>query len=245
MIHEVVSTDSRTGRKRRARRQNILDAAMALVTEGGLDGLTVGHLARALDYTPGALYRYFDSKEAIVVELQRSAIARIDGELGRVLADLAEGATAKSQVDRALERLCAAARFYAALPLRLPHELHLLQATIADPRHLVGDALAASVFPSVRGILERMNAEFEAAARCGALARGRAAQRTLVFWSSLQGIVQLGKLGRFDAKLFDVSSLGSELVRALLLGWGADAGALDRALAHRAGAAPAARSGGG
>jgi len=40
-----------------------------MVGEGGLQSLSMHKLARALDYTPGALYRYFSSKEALLQTL--------------------------------------------------------------------------------------------------------------------------------------------------------------------------------
>ena len=53
----------------------------------------------------------------------------------------------------------------------------------------------------------------------------------VVFWSSLQGVAQIDKMRRFDAALFDPRQRAPELARALLLGWGADPTALDRAAA--------------
>jgi AcrR family transcriptional regulator len=57
-------------RRRERNRRQILDSAFALVADGGLDALTINGLARAVDYTPGALYRYFPSRDALVVALQ-------------------------------------------------------------------------------------------------------------------------------------------------------------------------------
>jgi len=54
------------------------DAALGLVESGGLDGLTVKLLADELDYAVGALYRYFPSKSALVGELQRHVVGRLD-----------------------------------------------------------------------------------------------------------------------------------------------------------------------
>ncbi len=55
-------------RDRRAQknRQRILDAALDLIAEGGLDRLSLRKIALRSDYSPAALYEYFDSKEAII-----------------------------------------------------------------------------------------------------------------------------------------------------------------------------------
>ena len=47
----------------------ILDAAMALVIEGGFEGLSMRALARRVELTPGALYRYFDGQDALIAAL--------------------------------------------------------------------------------------------------------------------------------------------------------------------------------
>lgn len=60
-----------------ARRGLILDAARAVFTESGLDGGSLREIARRAGYTPGALYSYFDSKEAIYAELLGESLDRL------------------------------------------------------------------------------------------------------------------------------------------------------------------------
>jgi AcrR family transcriptional regulator len=49
------------------------------VLEGGPSGLSLRELARRIDYTPGALYRYFPTKEALVEALNDGTL-RLLGE---------------------------------------------------------------------------------------------------------------------------------------------------------------------
>lgn len=60
-----------------ARRGLILDAARAVFAESGLDGGSLREIARRAGYTPGALYSYFDSKEAIYAELLGESLDRL------------------------------------------------------------------------------------------------------------------------------------------------------------------------
>ncbi|MFI6501259.1 TetR/AcrR family transcriptional regulator [Nonomuraea typhae] len=62
-----------TTRKEQAewRREQLLDAALAVFAAKGVDGASVKDIATAADVTPGLLYRYFDSKEALVETLLR------------------------------------------------------------------------------------------------------------------------------------------------------------------------------
>ncbi|MBA3072339.1 MAG: TetR/AcrR family transcriptional regulator [Anaerolineae bacterium] len=54
-------------------RQNILDNARSLLVSEGLNGISMRALAEKTNYSPAALYKYFDSKEAIVEVLRQEA----------------------------------------------------------------------------------------------------------------------------------------------------------------------------
>ena len=52
-----------------ARRTLVLDAARAVFAEVGVSGANIREIAKRAGYTPGAIYSYFDSKEAIYAAL--------------------------------------------------------------------------------------------------------------------------------------------------------------------------------
>jgi AcrR family transcriptional regulator len=58
------------------RRQEILDATLELISQHGVEGVTVARIARAVNLTPGALYRHFDSRAALFAEAHRAANQR-------------------------------------------------------------------------------------------------------------------------------------------------------------------------
>jgi AcrR family transcriptional regulator len=228
-------------RRRRARQRRldaILDAAMAVVSRDGFDALTMTRLAAELDLSVGALYRYFPSKDALVVELQAIAIERIHSMLGseraawrRRLMDDAQNA--------ALSELCGAAAFYRELAQQQPRIFRLLSFTLADPRTLVEDEQAARMAPAFLALLTEVSDMFRGAAALGALQPGDALERTVLFWSSLHGVMLVSKLQRLAPPsssseradgLFDVTRLTNEMTAALLRGWGADAERVERAL---------------
>src|SRR5690349_10085106 len=53
----------------RARREHILDAALACFVRGGFHATTMQMICREAGVSPGALYVYFDSKEALIAGL--------------------------------------------------------------------------------------------------------------------------------------------------------------------------------
>jgi AcrR family transcriptional regulator len=76
-----------TGRRARAewRRQRLLDAALAVFVDNGVDGATVKDITAAAGVTQGLLYHYFDGKDALVLAIleERGFLP----ELRRLLAD--------------------------------------------------------------------------------------------------------------------------------------------------------------
>lgn len=53
----------------RARREHILDAALSCFARGGFHATTMQSICREAGISPGALYVYFDSKEALIAGL--------------------------------------------------------------------------------------------------------------------------------------------------------------------------------
>jgi AcrR family transcriptional regulator len=76
-------------RRRGKTRQAILDAARAIINAHGVDGLSMRSLAEKVDYSPAALYNYFQSKEEIVEALRVEGWALLESmDQGVVQGDL-------------------------------------------------------------------------------------------------------------------------------------------------------------
>lgn len=86
-------------RKREAKRQTILDVAVRLFAERGFHSTRMADIADELGLRKAALYYYFDSKEAILVELIRS---RVGMALGALTGIVAAEAAATDKIDRAV-----------------------------------------------------------------------------------------------------------------------------------------------
>lgn len=63
--------------RRRLTREKVLDAALALVDEGGTDALTMRRLGQALDCDPMALYRYAENRAALLDGVAETVLARL------------------------------------------------------------------------------------------------------------------------------------------------------------------------
>lgn len=80
---------SRQERRHRETRDEIVRAARRIVIESGAQSLTVREIARRTDFTPSALYRYFEhGRQEILFEIARGSLTVLDGHLKKVSADL-------------------------------------------------------------------------------------------------------------------------------------------------------------
>ncbi|MFN8441960.1 MAG: TetR/AcrR family transcriptional regulator [Caldilineaceae bacterium] len=86
-----------TPRERRYQRtqQAILDAALALIREKGVDGLSIRAIADRIDYSPAGLYEYYGSKEEIIEALCMQGLERF----GRYLASVEPSLSAEKYME--------------------------------------------------------------------------------------------------------------------------------------------------
>lgn len=209
--------------------ERILVAAKLLIAEGGYESLTMSKLAKALGYRAGALYRYFDSKDAIVFALQRRAAETI-------LADIEQSSQAvlTAAVDSpSLTSIVANAFAYASLSSRRPTEFRLISLSVGDPRELLSTEAAKGaegVVPALSKVLAHVAGHYVRAEAEGALRSGDATLRTVVLWGALHGVMQLEKLERFGIL---PTGRVEALLTDLLVGAGATPLAVTNALAHR------------
>lgn len=211
-------TMDRRDRRHQQTREEIVAAAEALVLAGDPESVTVHAVARAIGVTPGALYRYFPSRDAIVAAVE----ARVLADLAAAVDEAVAGAPPEP-----IARLIAASGGVLVFAKGSPHRYALLSRMLAVPRRILTDDDAAPVIAIAVGVLGRVQGLFAAAQACGALRPGEDASRVLALWAAIHGAVQLDKLARF-APAADATHIGREAVDALLLGWGADPASIGR-----------------
>lgn len=120
-----------------ARRAHVLDAARATFFELGLEGTSVREIAQRAGYTPGAIYSYFPSKEAVYAALLGESLVRLNdcvaasADRTQEVGEAADAAAAEPSRAAWAERLHASARafydFYADNPRDLDLGFYLFQ----------------------------------------------------------------------------------------------------------------------
>jgi AcrR family transcriptional regulator len=77
---------ARSEEQRAQRRQTILDTAAAMLEEAPVAELSLNELSRRVGLAKSNVLRYFDSREAVLLELLTQSVGEWIGELGRSLA---------------------------------------------------------------------------------------------------------------------------------------------------------------
>ncbi|MGY6531254.1 TetR/AcrR family transcriptional regulator [Glycocaulis sp.] len=88
-------------RRRRKVRDAIVEAAEAIFAEEGEAGISMRRIAERIDYSPAALYKYFNSKEALFDEIREQFFERLYGRMVAVAETVTEGPLVCEQCLRA------------------------------------------------------------------------------------------------------------------------------------------------
>lgn len=199
--------------RRRAERQtSIVAAAMEIVISDGLDALTMPRLAETLGVAVGGLYRYFPSKDKLLLALQREAIEAFGTFLDQRL---------EEADDDVARRLRALPRAFVGFSEADPARFRLIEAFIADPRVLFGEGIHDEAQANLEPVLTKCRAVFEEAAAAGLLAPGDPMARVYLMWGSLQGVMLFRKRDLRVSDHLRVATLVSMLEETLIRGWSA------------------------
>lgn len=232
-MQDTATTDLTPQQQRRqARIEAILDAAMRIVIDEGPRGLAMRELATELQLSPGAVYRYFDGKDAIIAALAHRTLARY----ARSLDDIEEAARreARGLPDGvgALLVLIRRVHGYWALSVADPGAWRLINLFLVNPRRLITGAAHDRFMASVSMQIQRLAALTESCVASGALGAGHGVERALVLIAALNGSLQYLKMAASSPVPFSPEDTLKAAVDACLRGWGANDATLAAAWAH-------------
>ena len=197
---------------------------MRIVSDDGVDRLTMQRMADDLDCAVGTIYTYFSSKDALLAELQRLALDRITESYrllqARVDPQLDE--RADDEAEAALARLVLGLRFWVSSAQVYPEESNLFRA-LTTRRTRISDDEAANMLPSAWQLFALGTANVQTAIDVGAITPGNAAERMVTAAAALGGVLLLEGIAHFDPDLFAGRTLALRFVDDVLRGWGADA----------------------
>ena len=161
------------------RREQILTGALLLFSTKGLAATKVTDIAAAAGMSQGLMYHYFDSKEAIFIELIRSAFARLNDACYSLEAmDLPPAEKIKLAIGGLLQGINDNAD-------HARYHLLIAQATASDAI----PAPARAIIQSENQIPYQVIARIMAAGQAqGTLRQHDADELALLFWSTIKGL---------------------------------------------------------
>src|SRR5579885_645446 len=77
MLAATGAAETRREANRKFRRDAVLAAAQQVFSASGLEGATIRAIAQAAGYTPGAVYSYYPTKEAIYADILAHSLAAL------------------------------------------------------------------------------------------------------------------------------------------------------------------------
>jgi len=194
----MTNAPSRTARRAAARRQSILEAAEALLTEGGPTALTLDAVAERADVAVQTIYNRIGGRPALLIAVAERAL-----EENREYMDAAYAAPGGPQ-----ERILRAAAAYARFAAERPYQFRLLADPPDEPEAL----------ERVADLVEEQNAKLTAALREG-IAEGSINPAldpeltATALWAMMNGL--LGLAWRADRLRADATRLSALLQTAI------------------------------
>lgn len=213
-----METTERREREKEELRTRIVEAARDILSEKGLDALSMRAIARRVDYSAAALYLYFQDKDDLIREVVRSGFQRLR-ECTREALDRAEAGGPLAPVEsyaatgRAYARFALENTAYFRVIFELPGVARMdrpYAASDGDP-----SARADGSFDLCLGLVQ------EGIDR-GLLVLPSAETGALIGWGLIHGLVSLyvgGHLGEKVQTNEEFLALVEEAMRSLYGGW--------------------------
>lgn len=165
--------ESRHDRQREQTRRLILEAARTTLLEGGYEAFSMRKLARAVGYSPGALYLYFETKEDLLESLVEDAFETLLEVIEEVHDD-----------EDAVRSLRNKLRAYVDFGLRFSHHYHL-----AFVRRPTGEGVTAETRP--HAAFEVLRESVRRCVEAGTFASDDVETTSQTLWATIHGVTSL------------------------------------------------------
>lgn len=190
-------------------REKILTCACDLYLQDGLDGFSMRKLARSVGVTAPALYRYYESKERVLVDVVGEAY----GELAQALYGALEGRTP-------MERFRLAGSAYLDFALENPR----LYAVLFGPAELLGmEGGSEELEAQACAIGQFWNDRVRECVEAGILREGDPEGIGLTLWAHFHGLLTLYLRGMLQVEEAMFRSMVRASAARLFRGLGTDA----------------------
>ncbi|SRR5258708_5075234 len=181
--------ETRREANRKFRRDAVLAAAHKVFGEAGLDGATIRAIAQAAGYTPGAVYSYYPTKEAIYADILAHSLGALRAA---VVGEMERASDGEPKLRAAIRAFF---EYYRQRPQELELGLYLFHGV--RPAGL-GRDLDRSLNSRLIAVMRRISA---AIAQVGGLDPLAAHRETVAAVCHVMGVLLMANTGRL--KIFD------------------------------------------
>jgi AcrR family transcriptional regulator len=195
----------RRQRQRQHLRDGILSAAREIASTEGWRAVTIRKIAGLIEYSPPVVYEYFDSKEALLLELMRMGYA---GQLEAI-------EKARNSSDDPEEALLAMARAWGRFAFEAP-DLYQVMYGLGGVSFPVTELEkeGEKIAETMAGVLA------EILARNGKGVEDRDVwEKVTLAWGTLHGLVALAMAGRIPGGAEETERLVDQAARDYLSAW--------------------------
>lgn len=205
----------RRERERENLRATILEAARVLLSEEGLDALSMRAIAKRIEYSPGTIYLYFRDKDDLIRSLVMEAMNLLLRYMRRAIADIGPDATPAQQhraTGYAYVRFAMENTAHFRVMFEIPGVAQMVDCPQAGDREPMPDHES---FDFVTELLRR-------AVVAGELSIPEPRHGALVGWGLLHGLVSLflsGHLSHVVQDSEDFERLVDAAMDSLYRGW--------------------------
>ena len=140
------AAESKRARNQAARRERVIAAAVDLASEGGYEAVQMRDVAREADVALGTLYRYFPSKDHLLIAALAEQVSTLQRRLGQ---KPPRGTNAADRVVDVLRRASRALERGPRLTAALVTALSSADPSVAEAKQEVNDILASVIADAV------------------------------------------------------------------------------------------------
>jgi AcrR family transcriptional regulator len=217
--------------RRAARREDVQRAALKIVAAEGLSALTIQRVAKEVDASVGGLYRYYPSKEAMIMAVAAAILRELDEAQARDLVaarSLLATSGASEQVVE-LTELMLLVSVYTRLGTRNFEHHALLNAVHADVSPVLPVEGAEELDKAVEPLLVRVVQQLKKLEANGTFVVADGTMRAYVLWATMFGVNQFRTRDRFVPAMYASRKILADMFANLVTGFGAPREAAARA----------------
>lgn len=173
-------------------------------------------LAKRQGVTVGALYRYFESKQVLLAELELQCLEAI-------CITLKDALGAQDNLEKGthwgLHRLWGLVTAYRKRLSLEPAHARLISGVLASPNAIVSEAFRVQAVAQMFNVLDVPAQLIECLQLEGELTVGDPRQRALTLWLTIHGVLQLEKMEAISQGQININELLRQSLSDLYRGW--------------------------